>query len=142
MNCWEKAEKQWPFMVHSGTIWIDVLEIGTAEKIWIQGHLMVQSDAILNSRTLNGVFWRTCNLKRYYGNWNCWENFKSKDAKRCILTLFEIMFSIVNSLIKDLFMLDPLLPHFYCFFAHLKVIYFFGFQFKRLLKRVCHATPL
>ena len=31
-------------------------------------------------------------LKRCFGSLNCWGNFKSKDAKWCILTLFEFSF--------------------------------------------------
>ena len=42
------------------------------------------------TRLLNGAFCR--NMKRSFGSWNCWENFEIKEAKRCILTLFETMF--------------------------------------------------
>ena len=63
-------------MVYSYAIWNYVLEVGTAENI-------------LKARTLNGAFWRY--LKQYYWSWNCWEFFKSNDAKRCILALYETM---------------------------------------------------
>ena len=66
-------------------------------------------------RPFYAAFW--CNLNRCFGSWNCWEIFEIKDAKRCILTLFE----------TSIFLL-------LC--SHLKVISFWGFQFKSLLERV------
>ena len=52
----------------------DFSEVGTAENI-------------LKPRTIYGALWRY--LKRCSWRWNCWENFKSKNTKRCILALFE-----------------------------------------------------
>ena len=52
-------------MVHSGSIWNDVLEVGTAEKN-------------LKARTQNVAFCRC--LERFLTSWNCWENFESKEA--------------------------------------------------------------
>ena len=65
------------YMVLSGGIWIDGLDDGTAWKT-------------LKARTQNGAFWRY--LKRCFGSWNCWEKCESKEAKWCILVLFEAVF--------------------------------------------------
>ena len=62
------------YMVHSGAISNDVLEVGTAEKI-------------LKTRKLDGAFWRYS--KRCFGSWNCWEKFESTEAKWCIRVLFK-----------------------------------------------------
>jgi len=44
----------------------------------------------LKARKLNGAFWRY--LKRCFGSWNCLEIIESKEAKWCILALFETVF--------------------------------------------------
>ena len=64
-------------MMHSGAIWNNVLEDGSAEKT-------------LKTRKENGAFWRY--LKQCSWRWKCWENDKSKDGKWCILALFETYF--------------------------------------------------
>ena len=99
----EKMLKQRRLMVYSGVIWSDVLEVRIAEKCWKQGRYM-------------GAFSR--NLKRcFFWNWNSWEIYEIDDAKRCILTLFETMYFVFfNSLVKFMYMPDPLHAHFYCFF--------------------------
>ena len=63
-------------MVYSDAIRTYFLEVGTDENM-------------LKSRMMYGAFWRY--LKQYYWSWNCWEFFKSNDAKRCILALYETM---------------------------------------------------
>ena len=45
---------------------------------------------MLKAMTLNGALWRY--LKRCFGSWNCLENVESKEAKWCVLTLFEMLF--------------------------------------------------
>ena len=45
----------------------------------------------MKARKLNGAFW--CCLKWCFGSWNCLENFENKEAKWCIQTLFERMWS-------------------------------------------------
>jgi len=46
---------------------------------------------MLKAMTLNGAFW--CYLKRWFGSWNCClEHFESKEAKWCIVALFEKVF--------------------------------------------------
>ena len=88
-------------VLHSYAIWKDLLEIETAEKMLISRTLnsrtlkrCFMSSKVLRktekTRTLNGAFWH--NLKRYFGSWNCWEKFKIKVAKWCLLTLFKTMF--------------------------------------------------
>jgi len=61
-------------MVHSGAIWNDVLEVGTAEKM-------------LKARGQKDAFWRYLLLKLELLRKN-----QSKDSKCCILGLFETMF--------------------------------------------------
>ena len=87
-------------------------------KLWKQGRLKVHFNCIWNNRlwvwkcwqnvetkTLNGAFWRK--LKRFFRNWNCWENdgnswdnCKTKVAKWCCMTLFETMFWKLEMLLK------------------------------------------
>ena len=76
-NTWEQFELNDDNMVHSGAIWNDVLKVGTTEIFF-------------KARTQNDALW--CYLKRFIWRWNCWEKIKSKDAKWCILMLFETMF--------------------------------------------------
>ena len=64
-------------MVHSDAICNVVLEVRTAQKM-------------LKPRKLNGALWRY--LKRYFGSYNCIENVETKEAKWCILVLFETVF--------------------------------------------------
>ena len=83
----------------SGAIWNDVLEVGTAEKIfksrmlnsafWLNVYEVKTVEHILKIRPLYGAFW--WNLKQYFGSWNCWENLESEDAYWHILILFETM---------------------------------------------------
>jgi len=54
-----------------------LIKVGTAEKV-------------LKARKQNGAFWRY--LKRCFGSWNCWEKCESKEAKWCILAIFETVF--------------------------------------------------
>ena len=69
-------------MVHSDTILNDVLDVSAAEKK-------------LKARRRNSVFWRS--LKRCFVSWNCLKKAKSKEAKCCILTLFEeLLGELVN----------------------------------------------
>ena len=72
-----RFRKQLLYMVHSDVIWNDIRKVGTAEDI-------------LEARTQNGALWRF--LKQCLRSRNCLENFKSKDAKWCMLVLFETMF--------------------------------------------------
>ena len=69
-KCWNEGR----CMVHSGAIWNDALEVGTAEKT-------------LKARKLVDAFGRY--LKRWFGSWDCLEQFETKEAKWCIRTLFE-----------------------------------------------------
>jgi len=62
-NCWEHLKKQGRKMVHSGAIWNDFSEVGTAEKL-------------LKDWRKNNAFW--CYLKRCFGSWNCLENLKPR----------------------------------------------------------------
>ena len=72
-KCW----KQGQYIVHPDAIRLFFSEVGTAENF-------------LKSKTIYGIFCRY--LKLCSWSWNCWENFKSKDAKWCILVLFETIF--------------------------------------------------
>ena len=76
-NSGQSQKKQGRKIVHSGAICNNVFEVWNDEKI-------------LKAWTQNSAFWRY--LKLYFGSWNCWENVESKEAKWCILTLFETMF--------------------------------------------------
>ena len=64
-------------MVHSDAICNGVLEVGSAQKM-------------LKPRKLNGALWRY--LKRCFGSQNCIENVETKEAKWCIMALFETVF--------------------------------------------------
>jgi len=77
-------------MEQSDAIWNYVLEVGTPANILNDRRIMMHfevgtAEKMLKARTLNCAFWR--NLKRCFGSVE-----KNKDAKRCIVTLFETMF--------------------------------------------------
>ena len=84
--------------MHYCTFWTMCLEVETDDNILkARTILMVHYDAIrtqffrtpeniLKSRSMYGAFWRY--LNQCFWSWNCCENFKSKDAKWCILPLF------------------------------------------------------
>ena len=77
---------------------------------------------MLIARTPNDVF--SCSLKC---SWNCWENFEIKDAKQCILTLFETMFLFFKPLIIKVIIYArprPSTSTFLLLFSYLKVIFF------------------
>ena len=72
-----KNQKQRLRMVHSGAIWNDVLEVGTAEKI-------------LKVRMLNDVFW--CYLKGVYGSLKYRENVESNGENGAYWLYLKICF--------------------------------------------------
>ena len=90
-------------MVHSGAIRNDIFEVWAAEKKINQGHKMVHFGAIWNSVlevgiaenilkswTIDDTFWRY--FKRCTWSLSWLERIKNKEAKWCILALFETMF--------------------------------------------------
>ena len=129
--------------MHFNTIWTGVffvvflnIEQLRKEMTSKQGRFMVHSDAIwihllevektLKAKTPTGNFWHY--LKRFLWRLNCWEKIKYK-------------FAIWN----DVFIFHLChIPHTHIFIAfwHLKVIYYFDFEFKSLLERVNEYATL